>query len=79
MVLATTKRTPKRFANYKGDLTSNIELGKIMGHNMMNELMTVVSVEYNSDTDKTRVGFDFTREYDYPHHSDYPWGDNAHR
>lgn len=65
MVVATNRRYVHRHLNYNGDLTQDLEVGSVMGPNLLGEMFTVLSVVYNPKTDKTRVGFDFTRTDDY--------------
>lgn len=46
---------PVRFANYKGDVTHMV--GEVKGPNLLREWFTAVTAEYDSATDRTRVGF----------------------
>lgn len=48
-------RTPVRFANYPGDVTSIV--GEVKGPNTLGEYLTAVAAEYDRETDMTRVGF----------------------
>lgn len=41
--------------NYKGDQRSHI--GEVKGPNDLNEMMTTTEVQYDPDTNKSRVGF----------------------
>lgn len=52
-----TIRTAHRFATYPGDVTDT--LGAVVGPNTVGEWMTAVEYEYNTRTDRTRIGFDF--------------------
>lgn len=52
-------RTSHRFANYRGDTTDVI--GQVVGPNTFREMMVAVEATYDSETDRTRVGFDFAR------------------
>lgn len=47
-----------RFANFKGKVEANI--GSLRGPNTLGEIMAIVSVGYNEETDMTRIGFAFT-------------------
>ena len=59
METATLEGAPKaqRFANYNGDCRDVI--GQRVGPNVFGEPMTAVEATYDSDTNKTRVGFAF--------------------
>ena len=46
-----------RFANYPGDVTHVV--GEVKGPNLLGEVLTAVSAEYDSTADRTRVGFAF--------------------
>ncbi len=48
---------PARFATYNGNRANM--MGGIYGPNQLGELMTVVDVEHDPDTDTSRVGFAF--------------------
>lgn len=46
---------PVRFANYGGDVTHIV--GEVKGPNMLGEMLTAVTADYDPETDRTRVGF----------------------
>ena len=50
---------PTRFATYPGDVTHMI--GEIKGPNTLGEPLTAVTVEYDADMDRTRVGFTYAK------------------
>lgn len=75
MVIATNKRIAHRWSHYEGDVRAGLPLGSIRGPNTLDELMTVVEISYDPETDTTTAGWDWTRVEDYPAHEDYPWGD----
>lgn len=56
-------RLPIGFANYRGDVTEaiarDVESGRPFGPNYMGELMWPVSADYDTATNKTRVGFSY--------------------
>jgi hypothetical protein len=47
--------TPVRFANYSGDVTHVV--GEVMGPNLLGEMLTAVTADYDPETHTTRVGF----------------------
>lgn len=47
--------TAQRFLTYPGDVTHMV--GEVKGPNLLGEHLTAVSAEYDSATNKTRVGF----------------------
>lgn len=53
--------TPVRYANYRGDVASTFTIGELKGPNLHNELLTVVSANYNLELDQTRIGFSFRK------------------
>ncbi len=48
---------PARFATYNGDRANM--LGGIYGPNQLGELMVVVDIDHDTETDASRVGFAF--------------------
>jgi len=57
----TAAPKPTGWANYPGDVTAaivrEIESGRAFGPNYMGELMWPVTVDYDADTNRTRIGF----------------------
>lgn len=55
--------TPKAvtWLNYRGDVTGDLWVGRLMGPNTLWEFLYVVDWVYAADQDRTRVGFSFVR------------------
>lgn len=53
--------SPVRFLNYPGRVDP---VGQVMGPNMFGEYLTAVTADYDPETNKTRVGFRYTRKGD---------------
>ncbi|HUX72038.1 MAG TPA: hypothetical protein VMV41_16080 [Cellulomonadaceae bacterium] len=64
----TVQRTPIRFATYDGDVRAELLADPVMGPNLLREAMTVVTADYDSQTDRTRAGFAFTTMPDMQAH-----------
>ena len=49
------ERKPQRHLTYPGDVTHMV--GEVVGPNTLGEYFTAVTAEYDTQTDRTRVGF----------------------
>ncbi len=64
----TVQRAPIRFATYDGDVRAELLADPVMGPNLLREAMTVVTADYDPETDQTRAGFAFTTMPDMQDH-----------
>lgn len=64
MAAAIAGRSPSRWANYPRNVSD--ALGQVVGPNTLGEFLTVVAVEYDPATDRSRVGFAYSQASDFP-------------